>query len=118
MSDIESHEELEALESEILDEHQEAGHQEQKSHSTEFMGAEVCEGLCASIFNLIASRNGDHWRLNQEESQALATAADAVLAKYIPAGFEKYSAETALIIVAAGIVLPRMNKKAADDGKA
>jgi len=110
--DIESKEEIEALKTELLEDGEGFSSDGESHHekATEFMGADACSGLCSSMFDLLAARKGEQWHLKPEESQSLGGALDAVLAKYIPAGLDKYSAETALILVAIGIVMPRMSQ--------
>jgi len=82
----------------------------------EFLGAEACGGLCSSMFDLLAARKGEHWKLKDEEAAQLGGALDRVLAKYIPNGLDKYNDETALLLIAIGIVMPRM--QGAGDGEA
>jgi len=109
---IENQEELEAIEVELVDseiaDDDETIDNEQAEKPKEFVGAETCSALCSSLFNLLASRKGDVWKLEDEEAQSLGASLDAVLAKYIPAGIDKYGQEFALISVAAAIILPRL----------
>ncbi len=109
---IENKEELEAIEVELADAEisDEGIDNERAKISGEFVGAETCSALCNSLFNLMASRKGHVWKLTEEESQALGASLDAVLAKYIPTGIDKYGQEFALISVAVAIILPRIKR--------
>jgi len=60
------------------------------------------------VFAIIAARRGAHWALALGEAAALGESLDAVLAKYLPDGADKYAAEIGLIGAAAMIVMPRL----------
>lgn len=115
---IERPDELEAIEGELLEDAATPEGPETETRA-EFIGAEHAAALCANLFAVVASRKGEHWLLKEREAQALGGALDAVLAKYIPAGAERYGPEIALVSVAASIILPRMQASAgAGDGAA
>jgi len=112
--EIENEKELEQLKAELRDEMPEMVGQDVQIEAEpmpkgEFMGAEACSGLCASMFDMIAARKGEHWKLAEEESGQMGAALDRVLAKYIPKGLDKYNDETALLVISLGILMPRMN---------
>ncbi len=117
---IERPDELEAIEGELLDSEAEARPEDAgPEQAREFIGAEHAAALCSNLFAVVASRKGEHWLLKEREAQALGGALDAVLAKYIPAGAERYGPEITLVSVAASIILPRMQASAgAGDGAA
>jgi len=120
--EIENAAELDALKAELRNEafeHDQEQDQEgysQTSAPREFLGAQACAGLCVSMFDLLASRKGEQWKLKDGEAEQLGGALDRVLAKYIPAGLDKYNDETALFLIALGIIMPRL--KEGDDVKA
>jgi len=116
---IERPDELEAIEGELMDTPaDDAGMPEGEpgQQAQEFIGAEHAAALCANVFRVIAARRGEHWQLRAEEASALGGALDAVLAKHIPAGAERYGPEIALLSVATAIILPRMQAGAGGDG--
>jgi len=111
--EIENTAELDALKRELSEEPgnfaTESESEQAQKPTGEFIGTESCAGLCLSMFDVLASRKGEAWKLKEDEAAQLGSALDRVLAKYIPAGLDKYSDETALLVISLGIVLPRLN---------
>jgi len=107
--EIEAPEEFAALESEIIDPGQDtSGVEDDYSAPGDFLGADACSGLCSMVFDVLAARRGEHWRLAPPEAEQLGGALDQVLAKYLPDNMEKWGPEITLLTVSAMIVLPRM----------
>ena len=75
------------------------------SSEPQLSGAQVCTGLVATVFALLASKRGAHWALSPEESTELGGAAGAVLDKYCPN--MQGGPEISLLMVAAMVVVPR-----------
>jgi len=71
------------------------------------LGADACTALAGTVFELIAMRRGDMWRLAPDESQAVGQALDAVLAKYAP-GIGDVGPEASLLLVTLAVVMPRV----------
>lgn len=65
--------------------------------------------IVVTVFNLIAIRGGDHWRLHQEEVDMVAELASPVLAKHAQAVM---TPEGALAVGFLGIIVPRVLKSA------
>jgi len=107
---VEAPDELEAIEAEIIDpeENENPDDVSAASSSGDFIGADACSGLCSIIFDMLASRRGEHWRLSQPESEQLGGAVDAVLGKYLPGNLERWGPEITLATILSMIVLPRM----------
>ena len=94
----------EALEAEVVDE----GHGEPEAEP-QGLGGEACAALAGTVFELVAMRRGEHWRLNNEESQAFGNALDAVLQKYAPQ-VGNVGPEASLLLVTAAVLMPRIQK--------
>lgn len=62
--------------------------------------------LLTGVFEVLAVRLGDHWRLDQREASAIAEPAIAVIDKYVP-NFEN-GPELALVAATAMVVVPRV----------
>lgn len=73
----------------------------------------------SGAFSVLSSRLGEHWKLSDDEAQALAAPTLAVINKYAPG--IKTGPEAVLLGVAAMIVLPRVQVTAElardDEGK-
>jgi len=116
--EIEAPEELDAIETEIIEQEEppESHDFSGGDYTTgKFLGTDACSGLCSMVFDVLASRRGDHWRLQAPEAEQLGGALDQVLAKYLPDNMERWGPEITLITVATMIVLPRMR---GEDGEA
>lgn len=81
--------------------------------------AEMCAALFAITFNeVVAPRQGEHWKLTEGECKSLGTAYGALLDKYFPD--LRTGPEFAAIIVTLAVFGPRVMttaKKAADEQK-
>lgn len=64
----------------------------------------------SGAFSILSSRLGEHWKLSDDEAQALAAPTLAVINKYAPG--IKTGPEAVLLGVAAMIVLPRVQMTA------
>lgn len=62
-------------------------------------------------FNVIAIREGEHWKLQPEELQALGDSYIALAEKYLPEGANRLSVEINVILWTAIIVLKRIISK-------
>jgi len=112
---IENDDELQAIESDLAVSDPEQEETKQENKSATFLGGEQCAALCSGLFDVVAARRGERWKLKPDEAIALGGAVDAVLAKYIPSGLESFGEEAVLITVALAIALPRVK---GDNGKA
>ena len=66
------------------------------------------EPIIKLLFNqILASRFGEHWKLERQEITQLKNATNALLAKYA-ISFGKYSEEINFIAIAGMIILPRL----------
>lgn len=75
------------------------------------------EPIIKLLFNqILASRFGEHWKLERQEITQLKNAANALLAKYA-ISFGKYSEEINFVAIAGMIILPRLglNEGVKDD---
>ena len=59
-------------------------------------------------FNTIARREGEHWKLQPEELQALGDSYVALAEKYLPEGLSRFSAEINAFLWTAIIVSKRL----------
>jgi len=100
-----SPEEMEGLAGEAV-EAEYVGEKESEQPS-ECIGSEACGALAGTVFELVAMRRGEHWRLKSEESAAVGNALDAVLTKYAPQ-LGNIGAEASLLLVVVSVMMPRM----------
>jgi len=70
------------------------------------LGGEEIAFILEIGFGVVASRRGDHWKLQSEEAKQLGTATDKVLQKYLPD--MQTGPEVALVLTAAMVMLPRI----------
>jgi hypothetical protein len=75
----------------------------------------VTKDMCEFVFNVIADRSGEHWRLNSDESKQLAVCADKLTEKYaellMKYQLELFSGFTLLMIVYPRFKQDRENAK-------
>jgi hypothetical protein len=69
-----------------------------------------------TIFSLIASVFGDHWKLEKNESELIGNATDDLLEKYLPETFN-YIVELTFLIAVIGIIQPRIEKEFSEEKK-
>jgi len=102
----------EALQAEFVPENE----PDQEAAQADGLGVDACGALAGSVFDLIAMRRGEHWRLKSDEAAAVGSALDEVVRKYAPA-MGNIGAEAALGLVLVSVVLPRMqgDKKAGEN---
>jgi len=105
---IEAPDEFEAIQAEVMGEGDGFEDQaEQQAMPRQFIGSEQCGKMVGMIFDVIAGRSGEKWKLDAKESGALGDALDPVLAKYMPDA-NSAGEEVQLCIVALAVFLPRM----------
>jgi len=110
-------EEMEQLAGEAIEAEYVEADQGEPDQEPQGLGADACSALAGTVFELIAMRRGELWRLKPDESDAMGNALDAVLAKYAP-GIGDIGAEASLLLITVALVMPRMQAdKVAEDGK-
>lgn len=73
------------------------------------MTAEMLSSLLGVIFNLVALRAGDHWKLSQGEALALAEPITRILSRHDLVGKAgEYGDYVALVVAVGGIVVPKV----------
>jgi len=114
---VEAPEEFEAIQAEVMGEG-DGFQQEPKQPATPraFIGSDQCGKMVGMLFEVVAGRAGEKWRLDAKESGALGEALDPVLAKYMPSA-DQAGEEVQLAIVALAVFLPRM-MPGGEDGNA
>jgi hypothetical protein len=72
--------------------------------------ATIATEALAIPFALVAERRGEHWALSTKEKDQFSLAVSRVVVKYLPGLLLKYKEETALVLIAASIFIPRIRE--------
>jgi hypothetical protein len=72
--------------------------------------ATIATEALAIPFALVAERRGEHWALSDKEKDQFSLAVSRVVVKYLPGMLLKYKEETALVLIAASIFIPRLRE--------
>lgn len=68
---------------------------------------ELCAALLSIGFGLVASRRGDHWKLNEAEANETGQAVGAVLDKYFP-DMGAHGPELTALLTVGAVLTPRL----------
>ena len=69
----------------------------------------MVQSVIEGLFNVSASRLGQHWQLSDEEASSIATPASNIIAKYLDTSvLDKYSDPAALLIAMVVVCAPRV----------
>lgn len=66
--------------------------------------------LPSAVFDSLAARMGEHWRLNQEEKTAYGQAVMLVAERYLPDYTDKYPELAILLLVTVQVTVPRVKQ--------